>query len=262
LSKLTRLIVLVSFALVAATVVARFGASSSHADFLGNLGASVGPGFEIQLKLADGTVVRQLAAGTYGIHVNDSATEHNFHLEGPGVNQATGVETTSEVDWTVDLGDAYYTYHCDRHTGLTATFASGNVPALPAPAPAPAPVVIPVPTVISTPTPIAVPTTKASSSSTVSTIKVALAANDKLTVTLAGKAMKKLPAGTYRVVVSDRSAKRDVTLRRIGGTGTLLSPKAFRGTKRLDVDLTAGQWKLYSAANEQGVFSFFTVTKR
>src|SRR4051812_29585000 len=93
LSKLSRTIVLVAVALVAASVVSRFTTSNSHADFLGNLGASVGPGFEIQLKLADGTVVRQLAVGTYGIHVNDNATEHNFHLEGAGVNQATGVET-------------------------------------------------------------------------------------------------------------------------------------------------------------------------
>jgi len=259
LSKLTRAIVLVALALLAATVVSRFGTSNSRADFLGNLGASVGPGFEIQLKLADGTVVNRLAAGTYALHVNDNATEHNFHLEGAGVNLATGVETTSEVDWTVDFGDGYYTYHCDRHTGLTATFASGNAAPLPVPAPAPAPTFIPVPTVVSTP--IAVQSTKTASSSASSTIKVALAANDKLTVTLGGKALKKLPAGSYTVVVSDRSAKRDVTLRRIGGSGTLLSPKAFTGTKRLDVDLSAGQWKLYSAANEQGVFSFFTVTK-
>jgi hypothetical protein len=262
LSKLSRAIVLVALALVAATVVSRFGTSNSHAEFIGNLGASVGPGFEIQLKLADGTVVRQLAAGTYGVHVNDNATEHNFHLEGAGVNLATGVETTSEVDWTVDFGDAYYIYHCDRHQGLTATFAAGNVPALPPPAPPAAPVTIPVPSVVSTPTPIVVPSTKTSSSSAASTIKVALAANDKLTVTLAGKTLKKLPVGSYTIVVSDKSPKRDLTLRRIGGSGTLLSAKAYTGTKKLSIALSAGQWKLYSAANEQGVFSFFTVTKK
>src|SRR3954452_16039568 len=196
LSRLSRAIVVVAIALIAATVVSRFGTSNSHADFLGNLGASVGPGFEIQLKLADGTVVRQLAAGTYGIHVNDNATEHNFHLEGTGVNVATGVETTSEVDWTVDLGDGYYTYHCDRHTSLSATFAVGTAQPLAAPAPAPTP--IPVPTVASTPAPIVVPSVKSSVSST---IKVALAANDKRTVTLGGKALKRLPAGTYTIVV-------------------------------------------------------------
>jgi len=189
--------------------------------------------------------------------VNDNATEHNFHLEGAGVNVATGVETTSEVDWTVDLGDGYYTYHCDRHTSLSATFAVGNAPPIPAPAPAPAPVVIPVPTVA--PTPIVVPSVKSSASST---IKVALSATDKLTVTLGGKALKRLPAGTYTIVVSDRSAKRDVSLRRIGGNGTILTPKAFVGTRQSAVDLTTGQWKLFSAANEGGVFSFFTVSKK
>jgi len=257
LSKLSRAIVVVAIALVAATVVSRFGTSNSHAEFLGNLGASVGPGFEIQLKLGDGTVVRQLAVGTYGIHVNDNATEHNFHLEGAGVNVATGVETTSEVDWTVDLGDGYYTYHCDRHTSLSATFAVGNAPPIPAPAPAPAPVTIPVPAVA--PAPIVVPAVK---SSTSSTIRVALAANDRLTVTLAGKALKRLPAGTYTVVVSDRSSRRDVSLRKIGGGGTTLTPKSFVGTRQSAVDLSTGQWKLFSAANEAGVFSFFTVTKK
>ena len=37
--------------------------------------------------------------------------------------------------------------------------------------------------------------------------------------------------------------------------------KAFVGTRQSAVDLTKGQWKLFSAANEAGVFSFFNVTK-
>ena len=78
MSKTTRLIVLVTFAVLAASVVSRFATTNSHADFLGNLTASVGPGFEIQLKTDQGALVTQVAAGTYGIHVNDNAS-NGFH---------------------------------------------------------------------------------------------------------------------------------------------------------------------------------------
>jgi hypothetical protein len=42
----------------------------------------------------------------------------------------------------------------------------------------------------------------------------------------------------------------------------MLTPKSFTGTKTLNVALATGQWKIFSAANEQAVFSFFTVTKK
>jgi plastocyanin len=267
LSKLTRLIVLVTFVILAASLVSRFTTSNSHADFLGNLSASVGPGFEIQLKTADGVVVSQVAAGTYGIHVNDNASNHNFHLEGTGVNMATGIVDIQVADWTVDLSDGYYTYHCDMHPSLSATFAVGTAQPLPAPAPAPAPVVtpIPVPAVISS-----TPSSSSSSSSIAvpsvvktslaGTLKVTLSAKDKLTVTKGGKPVTTLDEGTYKLVVSDNSAKRDVTLRKISGAKTVLTAKSYTGTKSLNVDLYGGTWKIYSAANEGGIFSFFKVT--
>jgi hypothetical protein len=263
MSKLSRLIVVVALAILAASVVSRFATSNSHAEFIGNLSASVGPGFEIQLKTADGTVVTSVAAGTYGIHVNDSADNHNFHLEGTGVSMATGVESIEEADWTVDFVDGYYTYHCDRHPSLTATFAAGNAPALPPPAPPPpTPTPIPVPAVTSTPTPvIAVPAVKTTAARLAGTLSVILSPKGVLTVTKSGKAVRKLPTGTYRLVVVDRSKKSDLSLRRIGGTATLLTGRTFTGKKKLDLDLTGGQWKLYSAANEGGVFAFFKVTK-
>ncbi len=270
MSKLTRLIVILALALLAASIVSRFGTSNSQAEFIGNLGASVGPGFEIQLKLGDGTVVSSLGTGTYGIHVNDNATNHNFHLEGQGVSMATGISDIQVVDWTVDFVDGYYTYHCDMHTNLSATFAVGNAPALPAPAPVPAPAPatpIPVPPVVVPPVaapPVAVPavaTSKTGASSAAGTVNVTLGSNNKLIVTKSGKPVTKLARGTYKLVISDKSAKRDVSVRRIGGTNDLLTGKGFTGTKTVSIELTPGQWKLFSAANEQGIFSFFVVTK-
>jgi hypothetical protein len=93
------------------------------------------------------------------------------------------------------------------------------------------------------------------------TVKVTLTAKDRLIVTAGGKAVSKLAAGTYKLVVADGSAKRDVSLRRIADTPRQLTSRGFTGTRSITVDLTSGQWKLYSAANEQGVFSFFRVTK-
>jgi len=262
LSKSSRLILILTCAILAATAVARF-TSNAHADFIANLSASVGPGFEIQLKTADGTLVTQVPAGTYGIHVNDSASNHNFHLEGLGVNMATGIVDIQAVDWTVDFADGYYTYHCDMHPSLTASFAVGNAQPLPAPAPAPAPVVtpIPVPPVVSTSSSsTSIPVPSVVKTSLTGTVKITLSAKDKLTVTLGGQPVKTLDAGTYKLVVTDASAKRDVSLRRIGGSKSQLTSKAFKGTKSVNLDFLGGQWKIYSAANEGGIFSFFKVT--
>src|SRR5262245_31800714 len=78
------------------------------------LQASVGPGFEISLT-QDGNPVTELPAGTYTIDVNDQADVHNFHLTGPGVDEATDVAGTGETTWTVDLTAGEYTFVCDPH---------------------------------------------------------------------------------------------------------------------------------------------------
>ncbi len=123
---------------------------------------------------------------------------------------------------------------------------------------------IPVPPVVSAPSTPSIalpPVAKASASRLAGTLKVTLNAKDVLSVLKNGKRVVKLPTGTYNVIVSDKSRKRDVTLRRIGGTSTLLTGRAFKGTKKVSIDLVGGQWKIYSAAREQAVFAFFRVTK-
>jgi hypothetical protein len=103
--------------------------------------------------------------------------------------------------------------------------------------------------------------TKTAKSPAAGTLKVMLGADNKLVVTRNGKAVTKLGRGTYSFVVSDKSGKQDVSVRRIGGSNSLLTGKGFTGTKTVRIDLSPGQWKLFSAANEQGIFAFFTVTK-
>ncbi|HEV3480516.1 MAG TPA: hypothetical protein VG144_13855 [Gaiellaceae bacterium] len=49
---------------------------------------TVGPGTTITLTDAAGTPVTSIAAGTYDVLVRDLSSSHNFHLKGPGVDEA------------------------------------------------------------------------------------------------------------------------------------------------------------------------------
>jgi Copper binding proteins, plastocyanin/azurin family len=86
------------------------------------LAGSVGPGFEISL-MQDASPVSELAAGSYTIVVNDQASSHNFHLTGPGVDEATDVAETGETTFEVALEPGEYTFVCDPHAGsMNGTF--------------------------------------------------------------------------------------------------------------------------------------------
>ena len=93
----------------------------------GSLQASVGPGFAISLT-QNGAKVTHLDPGTYTIAVNDQADVHNFHLQGPGVDQATSIEGIGTTTWTVTLGDGSFLYFCDAHpVSLLGKFTVGTV---------------------------------------------------------------------------------------------------------------------------------------
>jgi hypothetical protein len=98
----------------------------------------VGPGFNISLKNPDGTIVSHLDPGTYDISVTDNApVEHNFHLQGPGVDMMTPLEgPTTTVTWTVAFTDGTYTFICDAHpTTMKGSFTVGVVQQPPPPPP-------------------------------------------------------------------------------------------------------------------------------
>ncbi len=79
------------------------------------LHGTVGPGFTITLKTAQGKLVRKLKPGTYTIRIRDLSPIHNFHLFGPGVDKKTSVQNTGSVTWTVRLQTGLYRYRCDPH---------------------------------------------------------------------------------------------------------------------------------------------------
>jgi hypothetical protein len=100
----------------------------------------VGPGFTISLKTAAGVDVGRLDPGTYEIHVRDLSDFHNFHLDGPGVDESTTVDFVGERTWTVTFREGRYRYQCDPHSeDMNGTIVVGNPPPVTQPPPPPPP---------------------------------------------------------------------------------------------------------------------------
>jgi plastocyanin len=105
--------------LVTAAVFASFAANAGAAT--PKLIASVSDPVNISLK-SGVKKVTSLKAGKYTIVVKDTATGHNFHLTGPGLNKATSVGGKGTFTWTVTLKKGTYKYVCDPH----ASFMKGS----------------------------------------------------------------------------------------------------------------------------------------
>lgn len=85
--------------------------------------------FVISLRDASGNLVTRLDPGTYDIAVSDRSELHNFHLKGPGVDNATPIGDPQEVTWTVTFGNGRYGFVCDAHaTTMRGFFTAGDVP--------------------------------------------------------------------------------------------------------------------------------------
>ena len=131
-----------------------------------------GNNFVIALKDSTGALVKHLDPGTYTVTVHDYATVHNFHLFGPGVNQATSIDNPEEATWTITITDGTYTYMCDFHPTLKGSFTAGAVTTPPPPK------------------------------------KLVAQVGPKSTISLktaGGSRVKQLTAGRYNVTVKDRS---------------------------------------------------------
>jgi plastocyanin len=97
---------------VAATVLSLLApAAADGRTFFG----SVGPGFTITLKRANGTVVHRIRHGTHTFVIRDRSSSHNFHLFGRGVDRRTGVAFTGRRQWIVRVRVGRYVYRCDPH---------------------------------------------------------------------------------------------------------------------------------------------------
>jgi plastocyanin len=172
---------------------------------------SVGPEFEISFRDAQGNRVAQLSPGTYDIEVEDKSDLHSFHLKGPGVEERTQVEFTGTVTWTVTFRDGSYEYHCDPHPSLGGKFVVGSPSTTPPP-------------------PTGVVTSKT---------RLLLTSGPAQVITLktaAGKAVKQMKLGTYRVTVRDRGRTHNAHLI-APGFNQRTKPLTYTGTQTWTVKL-------------------------
>jgi len=256
---------LLAMVLLGATAALELGLASSHAAVSPTMHAFVHEDQSIGLTFDDGTTVGNQARnppvippGTYTVRVVDDATEHNFHLFGPGVDQATDTGGTSSPTWTVTLQPgSTYTFQCDSHadfmygvfmTSGTATSAGGTSTG-------------------GSSTVSSVGGSGASGSSSggkTSTSTVSLRGTlagtvrsvGKLTLALQGKPVSKLEPGRYKITVADKSAARSFVVKEKGHAAVTISSASFVGTHSVTVNLTAGQWTFYTSAGPRSVGSF------
>jgi plastocyanin len=213
---LLRLPIAVTLLAVAAALLIP-GAAVSRSTQSNQLEASVGPGFSISLKQSDGSVVVHLDPGTYTIHVTDRSEEHNFHLMGPGVDQATDVETTGETTWTVTFTDGTYRYQCDAHpTQMKGKFTAGTV---------------------TTPPP---PPAKPKPKKLVGSVGPGHTISMK---TAAGTRVKAVKAGSYRVTVRDATSSDNFHL--LGPGLSKRTGVEYKGTTNWTVKLRKGKTYRY-----------------
>ncbi|MGZ4352761.1 MAG: hypothetical protein ACXVZ4_04390, partial [Gaiellaceae bacterium] len=184
-----------------------FGAAGPAAADSHTLHGSVGPGFSISLTADDGSAVKTIDPGTYTVVVDDQSNLHDFHLSGPGVDQATTVPDTGTTTWTVTFQAGTYTYVCDAHAStmhgtLKVGAATTTVPA-----------------------------------ATVPRLNGAVGPGFTISLKRAGVRVKRLAAGRYRVTVADRASLHSFVLEkeRGGRFEKTLTTVPFVGTKSVVV---------------------------
>jgi plastocyanin len=204
--------------LLLAAVGAAFLASPAAAFAQTRLIAEVGrnDAFTISLTTAAGAPVTDIPAGAYEIEVRDLSMHHNFHLSGPGVNQATDVEFVGTVTWTVTFQDAQrYRYVCDPHAGqMNGAFTTGGGPPPPPPPPPPR----------------------------VQTLTATVGPSATISLrTASGRRVTSLRRGRYRIVVRDRSRMHNFHLR--GPGVNRRTAVRFRGTVTWTLTLRRGTYR-------------------
>jgi plastocyanin len=210
--------------LLAAAVCACASLASPAAAQAEDLFATVGSGFTISLRNAQGLTVTQLDPGPYRIVVEDRSDFHNFHLYGPGVSFATDVEAIETVTWDVTFVEGRYAFVCDAHaTQMKGAFTVGNPPPLPVPV----------------------------------RLVATVGPSNTITLTRNGLRVRTLTAGAYVIVVRDRSKRHNFHL-----TGPRVNRKTAvgrTGTVTWKLTLGAGTFRYVSDPQAKRVRGSFVV---
>jgi plastocyanin len=107
----------IALAVCAAALAAGVSSALAAAHATPKLQAFDADPLKIGLTL-NGKTVKTLKAGKYTIVVKDTASDHDFHLKGPGVDKKTSVGAKQTVAWQVTLKTGTYTYLCDPHASI------------------------------------------------------------------------------------------------------------------------------------------------
>jgi hypothetical protein len=230
-------------------------AGRGHAAVSQNMSAFVHEDDSIGLKFADGSAVGGQTAvplvippGTYSISVLDDATEHNFHLSGPGVDQSTDIGGVSTPTWSVTLQPGQsYRFQCDNHpdfmwgtfqtsgtaaggggtsTGGGGTTSSGGGG-----------------------------TTSNGGGGTTSnggglstgiktagTLAATITSGGGVTFTFKGKTVTALKTGTYKISVLDGSKKTGFAVQKPTHATVTITSASFVGKHTVNLKLTTGKW--------------------
>jgi hypothetical protein len=213
--------------LASATLLATLALAGGAGAQSPTLFGTVGPGFTIKLADASGNPVQNLDPGTYTIQIEDKADIHNFHLTGPGVDQATDIEQTGTFIWTVTLAAGTYHYQCDPHaSAMKGDFTVGATPTPPPPPPPP-----PAP-----PPPVKKP----------AALRATVGPGRSIAVNKAGLRLRSIAAGPAVITVSDRSTKDNFHL--IGPGVNRTTSKLGKATLVWKVTLKRGLYTYRSDA--------------
>jgi hypothetical protein len=97
------------------------------------------------------------------------------------------------------------------------------------------------------------------SSSSATALRGTVGPGFTIKLTKAGKVVKGLRSGTYRLTVADRSAGHNFELERQGGKSREITSVPFVGTKTVTVRLTRGVWKVYCDPHASVMVARFAV---
>jgi plastocyanin len=261
--------VFLALLVLGSTIALKLGVARSDAAVSPTMHAVVHQDNTITLTFDDGSPVGNQArdaltvpAGTYAVRVVDDTGEHNFHLSGPGVQQATSVDGSDNASWTVTIqAGGTYRFQCDTHAdfmygtfqgagagtsggtsgGSSSGGSSGGS---------------------SSGGSSSGGSSSGGSSSTTAlrgTLAGTVAADGKLKLLFNGRVVSKLKAGRYKITVSDRTPARSFVVKQPGRSAITVSGVAFVGSHTVTVNLKVGAWTFYTSAGKKSTSSFTVV---
>ena len=179
----------------------------------------------IALERTDGTAVQQLDPGTYAIRVDDRSRAESFRLVGPGVERHTQRHVPFATTWLVTLTDGDYHFFSDRRPAAL----HGSVR-------------------VGSPTPNE--PTRTLTAVTGSDFAIALVDSRFAPV-------ERLEAGTYTIVVDDRSPDHNFRLTGPGVNAATALPEV--GRRELTVRLRGGTYSFFCDPHTQTMLGDFRV---